>query len=131
MRFTLKQLKLRQNRQRAGDILEARLGRRAQQRDVMTFIKLQREGRNPDSFIQELRKKYHGLRVRTPQKYVPKKKNTRKVRPYRRTPSIVQQEEPQEAPQEAPQEKPQAPQEEPPHSERVVSAHNDLQPVLM
>jgi hypothetical protein len=120
MGFTLKQLKLRQNRQRAGDVLEARLGRRAQQRDVMTFIKLQRDGRNPEPFIQELRKKYHGLRVRKPQKYVPKQR-TRKVK--RNMSQVGRQEIPE----------PQIPVSRPnlPHSERVEIVRNHSQPVLL
>ena len=117
MGFTLKQLKLRQNRQRAGDVLEARLGRRAQQRDVMTFIKLQRDGQNPEPFIQELRKKYHGLRVRKPQKYVPKQR-TRKVK--RNTSQVVPQ---LEVPR--PVSRPVLP-----HSERVELVRNHSQPVL-
>jgi hypothetical protein len=125
MGFTLKQLKLRQNRQRAGDVLEARLGRRAQQRDVMTFIKLQRDGQNPDSFIQELRKKYHGLRVRKPQKYVPKQ-STRKIRRNvkRNTSQVVPQ---LEVAREI-----QRPIPIPilPHSERVEIVRNHSQPVL-
>jgi hypothetical protein len=113
MGFTLKQLKLRQNRQRAGDVLEARLGRRAQQRDVMTFIKLQRDGQNPEPFIQELRKKYHGLRVRKPQKYVPKQR-TRKVK--RNMSQVVPRLE--------------IPRPVLPHSERVEIVRNHSQPVL-
>ena len=135
MGFTLKQLKLRQNRQRAGDVLEARLGRRAQQRDVMTFIKLQRDGQNPEPFIQELRKKYHGLRVRKPQKYVPKQR-TRKVRPVpisnghlpstaQRSKRNMSQVVRQEVPQLQPVSKPVLP-----HSERVEIVRNHSQPVL-
>ena len=120
MGFTLKQLKLRQNRQRAGDVLEARLGRRAQQRDVMTFIKLQRDGQNPEPFIQELRKKYHGLRVRKPQKYVPKQ-STRKIRRNvkRNMSQVGRQEIPQLQPVSLP------------HSERVEIVRNHSQPVLL
>ena len=118
MGFTLKQLKLRQNRQRAGDVLEARLGRRAQQRDVMTFIKLQRDGQNTEPFIQELRKKYHGLRVRKPQKYVPKQR-TRKVK--RNMSHVVRQELPQLQP---------VSRAVLPHSERVELVRNHSQPVL-
>ena len=117
MGFTLKQLKLRQNRQRAGDVLEARLGRRAQQRDVMTFIKLQRSGQNPEPFIQELRKKYHGLRVRKPQKYVPKQR-TRKVK--RNMSQVVPR---LEVPR--PVSRPILP-----YSERVEIVRNHSQPVL-
>jgi hypothetical protein len=118
MGFTLKQLKLRQNRQRAGDVLEARLGRRAQQRDVMTFIKLQRDGQNPEPFIQELRKKYHGLRVRKPQKYVPRQR-TRKVK------RNMTQQPRQELSQLQPVSR-----QILPYSERVEIVRNHSQPVL-
>ena len=126
MGFTLKQLKLRQNRQRAGDVLEARLGRRAQQRDVMTFIKLQRDGQNPEPFIQELRKKYHGLRVRKPQKYVPKQ-STRSTRKIRRN---VKRNMSQYVRQELPQLQPVSRPISLPHSERVEIVRNHSQPVL-
>jgi hypothetical protein len=89
---TEKQQQLKRNRELASKTLEARLGRRPQQRDVMTLVMIRRDPaktRSENGFLRSLAEKYKGLRVRKTRKYIPKKgkegEKTREIKDIRKT----------------------------------------------